>query len=238
MADNPIRPRMPWRLAAIASCLILSGCAIRGRGLEDMQIKGVIDADDKTQTVQSFEPHVLAAAQDRAWRRNDSLFLAITAGPPVELVNLPDCDDTSEKDCRSFYLAADLASRHSFLVEETFFNGSRFLLIDDRSGRKTELDGPPQFGPDDSTILVIDNDETFVKPSVQVWQRSGDAFVRVFSHDNAVGVSASLEAWDADGIHLALSSADAFDEDGRHWTGTITRNGAAWHFDESAAPAQ
>ena len=60
--------------------------------------------------------------------------------------------------CYRYSLVRDLPEQHAFIVREAYSAGESLLLIDDRTGRQTALDGMPVFSPDGTRFLVNDDD--------------------------------------------------------------------------------
>jgi hypothetical protein len=211
----------------IAACL--SACASLDRGREDAELRALSAAAYDSAATRALETNVLAHAGARAKREGDALSLATENGGPVVLTNKPGCEDTSDSNCIFFTFAADLASRHAYVVAISYYEGSDFLLIDDRSGRRTEISGAPRFAPgEDALFVTIDNDGEFDGPSIEIWRRTGDTAAPVFSRRSA-GLT-TFEGWDAHGIHLTFESVPG--EPVRHWKGTVSRDASGWHFSE------
>ena len=160
---------MRLRIVCVLVCACLGACASLDRGREDAELRALGAAAYDSAATRALEANVLAHAGARAKREGDALSLTTEHGGPVVLTNKPGCEDETEDNCIFFTLAADLASRHAYVVAISFYEGSDFLLIDDRSGRRTQISGAPRFAPgEDALFVTIDNDGEFDGPNIEI----------------------------------------------------------------------
>src|SRR5665213_2775229 len=81
----------------------------------------------------------------------------------------------NDADCQHFVLAADLPSKHFFLIRRKGYEGGAYFLVDDHTGRRTEIDAVPVFSPDGRRFLVQnDNVATDHENNLEIWRREGD----------------------------------------------------------------
>jgi len=220
---------MRMRIVSVLVCACLSACASLDRGREDAQLSALGAAAYDATSTRGLEADVLAHSGARATRQGDTLSLATEKAGAVALTDKPGCEDATDNRCIFYTLGADLPSRHAYVIAISYYEGANFLLVDDRTGRRTEIAGPPRFAPgDDDLFLTIDNDEESDWPNIEIWRRSGDGVARVFSQ-RAAGLT-TFEGWDARGIHLRMVSVPG--EPARHWMGTVHRDASGWHLSE------
>ena len=175
---------------ALAVSSLLVSCAPGlngGSAVEDTRLDAVRQVEFESTRLAPLEIKALAKAVGRADRDGKTLKLKLTDG---ETLGLQDSavDDCVLKPaaCRGYLLVADLPGQHFFLVSVTHYEGGEFLLIDDRTGRRTEVDAVPAFSPDQKRFLVIAQNEAYGSfYGLQVWRRDGDAAVLEWQHSLA-----------------------------------------------------
>ena len=167
------------------------------------------------------------------------LSLVLTSGRHLRMTdNTRGCprDDRGLDDgnCYRYSLVADLPDQHAFIVAEDYSKGESLLLIDDRSGRQTGLDGMPVFSPDGSRFIVNDDGEANDHDNnIEIWRRDGDGAVMEWAHPvKQVHVEApalkavyhvSVSDWSRpDAIRLAFSSGR------QNWDGHLTLGAKGW----------
>jgi hypothetical protein len=150
-----------------------------------------------------------------------------------------------DANCQHFVLAADLPSKRFFLIRRQDYEGGVYFLVDDHTGRQTEIDAVPVFSPDGSRFLVQnDNVATYHENNLEIWRREGDTATIEWSHPyKQVYAEApvlkgiyhiEVTGWHRDRITLAFSSGQYFDTKknavvpARYWIGSLTRQGSGW----------
>lgn len=182
----------------------------------------------------------------RAERLGDTLALYPSAAAPVRLSGDPKvCEAGDVGHCALFVLEADQPGSHAWLVERFLYEGSDFLLIDDRSGRQTQLNGKPVFSPDGARFLVAPfSDENEVGPNnLEIWRRQGDGAVLEWSHPAAAVMvedpqlpapyTVTVRRWQGARIDLTLTAAFS---PGRQWQGRLTQDAQGWHLSAKSPP--
>jgi len=206
--------------------------ALADRQAEDGELNAAFAAEYETQKMTALEPAVIAASGGRAKREGATLTLNIAQGPAVRLTN----DETGcepprfeHSKCYDFSLLADLPSRHAFLVAQSYDEGGKVVMIDDRSGTRTDFTELPRFSPDGTLLLVISNDEESDAGLIQLWSREGDTAKKLWEVPDTVGAEqAEFVAWNDDGIQLDLSFTQGDDKPERHRPATLARGKAGW----------
>src|ERR1700761_4264777 len=142
--------------------LAAAPAAYADRQAEDAQLSSALAAEYDPQKMVSLEPGVIAASGARSKRDGATLTLNVAQGPAVKLANdesgcePPNADRTR---CYSFSLLADLPSRHAFLVAQSYDEGGKIVMVDDRTGMRTDFTELPRFSPDGTMLLIISEDE-------------------------------------------------------------------------------
>ena len=187
---------------------------------------------------------VLQAAMraGRAIPDGEGLSLVLTSGRHVRMTNNTrgcprDEHGLDDGNCYRYSLVADLPDQHAFIVAEDYYEGESLLLVDDRTGRQTGLDGMPVFSPDGARFFINDDDEANDHDNnIEIWRRDGDAATIEWSHPvKQVHVEApalkdiyhvSVSDWSKpERISLAFSSGR------RDWDGHLTLGAKGWALD-------
>jgi hypothetical protein len=184
----------------------------------------------------SAEPEQLSPGQ--AERNGDQLVLFPAQGQKVTFTDhLKACDDGVVETCIGFALMDKSDRGGAFIVQQFYYEGSVFLLIDSQTGRSTTLHGMPQFSPDGSRFLVapFDEESDVGINNLEIWRREGDGAVLEWSHTFAQAhaedpnlkapYKARVSGWTYNRIGLALQEAGSE----RRWRGSITRDETGWH---------
>ena len=181
-----------------------------------------------------------------AERQGNRLILATTQGKPANFRdNAEACGKGDVQHCVMFALTGVFPKSHAWVVEKFYYEGSDFLLVDDRSARQTKLNGMPVFSGDGGEFLVAPfDDEADVGPNnIEIWRRDGDSAVLEWAHpfrqayaeDPALPslYTVRVTRWRGDRIDLALATERPVVG---HWTGALTRNGGAWRLAAKSPP--
>ena len=191
--------------------------------------------------VQAADSGALRAATlaGRAIPDRGGLSLVLASGQHLRMIdNTRGCpiDDHPLDDghCYRYSLVADLPKQHAFIVSESYAQGQSLLLIDDRTGRQTGIDGMPVFSADGSRFFVND-DETLGAhdTNFEIWRRDGDGAVLEWAHlvkpvhaedpPQPKAYHTEVVDWSsADVISLAFSGAHS------DWNGQLTRGAKGW----------
>ncbi len=193
-------------------------------------------ADNAMCAARAAEPRLLAVG--RAERHGDDLVLIPAHGErQVFTDNKQACDADDVDHCTGFALMGGFAKSNAWAVQQFYYEGSGFLLVDDRSGRQTRLNGMPFFSPEGDRFLVAPYDEENDPGpnNLEIWRRDGDGAVLEWAHPfKAVHqedpslkelYEARVMRWDRNRITLALSEPGTQ----RHWGGTLMRDRGGWH---------
>ena len=176
----------------------------------------------------------------RAIPDGSGLSLVLTSGRHLRMTNnVRGCPREAhgfdDGNCYRYSLVADMPDQHAFIVAEDYAEGESLLLIDDRTGRQTGLDGMPVFSPDGARFFI--NDEARDHDNnIEIWRRDGDGATIEWSHPvKQVHVEApalkdiyrvSVSDWSKpETIGLAFSSGH---ED---WDGHLTHGAKGWALD-------
>jgi hypothetical protein len=202
---------------------------------EDAQLNAAVAVENDKGEFQPLERLVLRTAHGRAFREGDRLTLFLDGGNQM-ILRGHECSpwQVIRENCASYYLVADLPSRHAFVVG-TKHSRDRVRLIDDRTGRQTVLPAIPQFGPDNSEFVTFDNDIGYGKPGIAIWRwRDGSAQI-AWRHGielDPVFHATALVRWaEPDAIYL-----DLWCFAGPHWPASAKRGPDGWRL-ESKWPA-
>ena len=187
---------------------------------------------------------VLRAAMwaGRAIPDGAGLSLVLTSGRHLRMINHTrgcprDAHGLDDGNCYRYSLVEDLPDQHAFIVAEDYSRGESLLLIDDRTGRQTGLDGMPVFSPDGSRFFITDDGEgSDHDNNIEIWRRDGDVATIEWSHPaKQVHVEApslkaiyhvSVSDWSKpDAIGLAFSSGR------QDWDGHLTHGAKGWALD-------
>lgn len=170
----------------------------------------------------------------RTERRGDDLLLFPSQGARLAFTdNNRACEADEVADCVGYALMADRPKIRAWVLQRFFYEGGDFLLIDDHSGKQTELDGEPIFSPDGGSFLVAQNDEENAAPyNLEIWRRDGDGAVREWAHTSDEILPDMYDVkvlrWRSNQISLALSN-----NSGKRIGATLTREPLGWQLKAS-----
>jgi hypothetical protein len=212
---------------AVLFCLGLSLSVCVGAAQADQT------AEDAALAGRTTESQVLAASGGRAARLGDELILTLAGGQ--KQVFHGDACGAGASACRSFRLAADLASRHLFLIAvRQDGHAAGYILIDDRNGARTQLDGVPVFSPDNARFLLTLDGDGDNPHAFEIWRRGDKGWAlewsygwkRVFASDPSLHrpFRSHVVAWNGDRITLAF----ALPGTSRRWGGSLTLGPNGW----------
>ena len=187
------------------------------------------------------DPGVLRAATraGRAVPDGAGLTLVLVSGRHLRMTNdtrgcPQDEHGLDDGHCYRYGLVQDLPDQHAFIVREAYYEGDSLLLIDDRTGRQTALDGMPVFSPDGTRFFVNDDDEANDHDNnLEVWRRDGDVAVLEWAHpvkQVQVEAPALKEVYHAEVADWSPGNVITLDFSGerRDWSGHLTQGPKGW----------
>jgi hypothetical protein len=193
-------------------------------------------ADNAMCAARAAEPRLLT--QGRAERQGGDLVLVPVHGErQVFTDNKQACDADDAHHCTGFALMGDFPKSNAWVVQQFYYEGGDFLLVDDRSGRQIRLNGTPFFSSDGGRFLIAPyDDENDVGPNnLEIWRRDGDGAVLEWAHPVKAAYQedpslkelyeARVMRWDKDQITLAFSEPGTQ----RHWSGMLMHDKDGWH---------
>lgn len=222
--------------AVMASVLALNGCA----NAPDISAENAVLATayrngaNGAETLPSF---------GRAVRSNGDLTFKLANGKSLTLQDdnrgCSGDDNNPVELCHRFTMLADLPSRHFFLVVEGYYEGADFFLIDDRTGRETQIDAVPIFSPNGEYFLVQDDNEASEhENNLEIWRREGDGAVLEWAHSISQAIQETPQgllyhteviSWTGDEIALQFSIGAYAQRPALKWTGSLKRQSDGWH---------
>ena len=132
------------------------------------------------------EAKVIAAAGASAKRDGDRLILRL-ADKTRAFANAPSCRDENAPPrtrCIGYELISHESSQRMFVLNVYYYEGSDTLLVDDRTGRRTQFEGPTSLSPKGRyAIEILANDYEAGSPDLQIWRRGRLKFVREWGGD-------------------------------------------------------
>ena len=212
--------------------LLVAPLAHADRQAEDAELNAAFAAEYDPQKMTSLEPDVIAASGGWAKRDGAALSLNIEKGSAVTLTNDESgCqpDHPEHLKCYDFTLLAYLPSSHAFLVAQSYDEGGKVMMIDDRTGTRTDFTELPRFSPDGKLLLVISNDEDSDAGAIELWSRDGDMVKKLWTAPDTIGAEqVDFVAWNDDGIQLDLSFSQGDDKPEIHRPATLANGKAGW----------
>jgi hypothetical protein len=202
------------------------------RKAEDAELDAAFAAEYESQKMIALEPAVIAASGGRAKREGATLTLNMSQGPAVALTNdEAGCEppNADREKCYDYTLLADLPTRHAFFVAQSYDEGGRVVMFDDRTGKRSDFTELPRFSPDDALLLVISNDEESDAGLIQLWSRDGDTVKKLWEVPDTVGAEqVDFVSWTDDGIRLDLSFAQGDDKEVIHRKAILANGKSGW----------
>jgi len=199
---------------------------------EDAQLTAAFAAEYDPQKMIALEPDVIAASGGWAKRDGAALRLNVEKGAAVTLTDDESgCakDHPDPLNCYDFTLLAYLPSRHAFLVTQSYDEGGKVLLIDDRTGARTDFTELPRFSPDGALLVVISNDEDSDTGTIALWSRDGDMVKKLWTAPDTIGAEeVDFVAWKDDGIQLDLAFSQGDEKPQLHRPATLANGPSGW----------
>ncbi|HEX8326672.1 MAG TPA: hypothetical protein VF629_03965 [Hymenobacter sp.] len=97
-------------------------------------------------------------ADGRVQRRGETLVFQPAQGPAVTLRPVPSSPDGPEGNDIGYAYWGSLPAAHQWVVDVTTDEGPAVLLVDQRTGRRTDLLGAPALSPDGRYLLSVCED--------------------------------------------------------------------------------
>lgn len=138
----------------------------------------------------------LAAVDRFAERHGDRLTLRMVTGATRTFVNARACRDGNpiiETRCVGYEFTSYERSRHLFVLNVYFYEGTDSLLVDDRTGRGMPFDGQIALSPTGDLVAETLGGYDQAGPAIQIWRRGRVRFVREWKA--APGIAGAHEAY-------------------------------------------
>jgi hypothetical protein len=150
--------------------------------------------DNSFECAQAVERARLAVPGAAAYRRDDRLLIRLGRGDTLMLTNSPDSAGVAGA---SYSYVAHLRAVAHHLVEIQYYEGRAFLLISDRSGRRTVISGYPVISPDSSRIVTasVDLEAGYDPTEIAIWRVSADSLLPEWRLDPRTLAAGPESAW-------------------------------------------
>lgn len=220
------------RAAIFLVPLLAAAAAHADRQAEDAELNAAFAVEYDPQKTIALEHGVIAASAGRARRDGATLTLNIEKGSAVTLTNdesgcEPEHPEHSK--CYDFTLLADLPGRHAFLVAQSYDEGGSIVMIDDRTGRRTQFPELPRFSADGTLLLVITSYEESDGGLIQLWSREDDTARKLWTLPDTIDAEqVDFVAWNDDGIQLDLSFSQGDDKPELHRPAVLAKGPSGW----------
>jgi hypothetical protein len=121
----------------------------------------------------AIEKALIEIYPDLVSRDNSVLYLKLKNG---QTVTLPDSTSKNEESVRYFSLIDYLEKEKLYVVEEQWWEGGTYQLIDRRSGVMTEVIGPPVFSPKRDFFVTQfgDMESGYASNGLEIWTLTKD----------------------------------------------------------------
>jgi hypothetical protein len=146
------------------------------------------------------EKAFLKAEAGRVWRAADTLFFRISGNHIVWLHDGPTYHD-AEDSYEGYRYLENLTAIQQWLVEVGQWEGRHYLLVDQKTGKKTKLISYPVISPDHTRFACANSDPTgYSLDGLQLWQKPAGKSPRLMwqrlSNVMQNGVTALSPCWD------------------------------------------
>ena len=145
----------------------------------------------------------------RVQRRGEALVFRPAQGPAVTLQPVPSSPDGPEGNDIGYYYWGSLPQAHQWVVDVVTDEGPAVLLVDQRTGRRTNLLGAPAVSPDGRHLLSVCEDVASggTPTEISLYRVDGPAPQLVWQR-NLVDWGARHARW-LDARHVVLEQAHA-----------------------------
>ncbi len=170
---------------------------------------------------------------ERAWRRGDTLRLALASGDTARFVDQPGGHARSE-----YYRYQDAWADAGFvLLQKQYYEGSEFILVDDSTGARTRLPDWPLRSPDGRYFAVLSFDLVagYGPNTLQIWTLEEGAPERVWETEPSQWGPRSGSWQDGETLRFIQHGyCGEIGGEGRRMCdrpATLTRTGGSWHLE-------
>jgi hypothetical protein len=196
-ADAPER-------AVVVDTVATSHDVMDSLALDDDVDRSVIcrGIDNSLECAQAVERVRLGVPNAPARRDGERLLIRLTRGDTLVLTNAPDSADVAGA---SYSYVGHLHPIAHHLVEVQYYEGRAFLLVNERTGRRTVIAGQPSISPDSLRIVTtsVDLEAEYDPTEIAVWRVDADSLVLEWRLDPRNVVAHADSAWgpaDADWV--------------------------------------
>jgi hypothetical protein len=182
--------------ALLADSLTTQPLATDSLSLDDDVDRSVIcrGIDNSLECAQAVERVRLGVPNAMARRDGERLLIRLTGGETLALTNAPDSADVAGA---SYSYVGHLQPIAHHLIEVQYYEGRSFLLINQRTGRRTVIAGQPSISPDSLRIVTtsVDLEAGYDPTEIAVWRVDGDSLVLEWRLDPRTVVAHPDSAW-------------------------------------------
>ncbi len=185
----------------------------------------------------------LKAAAGAAERDGDRLILHLRSGKTVTFEDLPLCVAGMPPTCLAHWYRFHSYDRSKglFVIWMPCDECQGYLIVDDRSGKETDLYNEPHFSPNGNLAveLVYGEDSGYSgdRPAVNIWRRVGAKFKREWSTPIVAEHNYSVLGWSSnDRVDVEELTQASRREDPSTRVFSVVRDGKRWRIvDKSPA---
>jgi len=180
------RPFCGSGLATLAAAILLLGSPCVTTRADVLQENALLSAakaahdNDSLLEVLSIEPKALEADDASAGRQGDRLVLRLSSGGTKAYEDRRECrseDPRQQSRCQKYRLIAHARSRGVFVLIKAYYEGSKYLLVNDATGDEATLPSFPILSASGQHAVVLLMDDGVLGFAIQVWRREGPRFV-------------------------------------------------------------
>lgn len=226
-----------WALTGVAIAIVAAVIASRvfqasgdavAAGLDGEEAAAA--ADDFFARLKNLESSLLAKdAVPSVTRHDHALKILPTSGIPLEFKDCYDCGPEGDVE---HYVIARLDDPKAVLIYRQYYEGDDEVMVTS-DGTKHELPSWPVFSPDRKSFAVVASSEAFNWNGVQLWEKSGERFVKKFEYEpKGYEVFSFLEWKGADRAELQLSARDSKGRE-QCLPAALVRRKGAWKLEKS-----
>lgn len=127
------------------------------------------DVNANSDNWETLESRLLARASEFAWRKGNTLYLQLLDKSTIQLTDVP--SDLKNNNYYMHRLIGYIELHEYFVIGISHHTGLSGLLIDRKTGQRTELDAIAIFSPDNTRFFTIDFTRYLnSKNRIQVWK--------------------------------------------------------------------
>jgi hypothetical protein len=147
-----------------------------------------VAAADNSTIIEREAPSVEAAA-GAVERDGTKLILHLTSGKTQTLIDGPSCFDEEAPrpkgvSCYGYEFNRYDKARHAFVIDQYYYEGGSYIIVDDRSGELTELQSDPSLSLNGDVALELVYGESGYysgEPRISIWRRRAGKFILEWS---------------------------------------------------------